>query len=689
MAKRTSQWKHGKVAVLLVCTLLLFAGWNAATIPVRGPHSSLDLLMLRGERSTEDGLYVMYSRYFATAGRCSGCHGHDTLGLAMVDEEGTDVNVADDWRSTMMANSARDPFFRAKLSHEVIVNPGHQVDIESKCLSCHAPLGMHEERMLGNPPFTAAMLDTSVMGLEGVSCLACHQQNPDSAGRYFSGGLHFDSAKVWGPYADEDINAAIMEFFVGFRPGFAEHIIDGRVCAGCHTLLTETVDLSGNFTGGQFVEQATWHEWKNSIYQADSNTTCRGCHMPRIQDEVVLASEYAFLQGHSPFGLHYLTGGNTMMLRLLKEHAEELGIPATNVQFDSTIARTLRNLHNSVDLDVVLTERTNDTAFVEARLVNLVGHKFPSGYPSRRAFVRVFALDADGDTLFQSGAWDGTNELVGHDATYEPHYDVITQPDQVQIYEMVMGDVNGDVTTVLERAASTIKDNRLVPQGFSVSHYAYDTTRIESVPGSDIDFNHDLFGIEGNGGDIAERIRGCAHRACPRVLPTRAAQVERGDVQRAQRGDRHVPHHVRQCGRHPGTGRYRFAVRQQHELSGGCPEGSAYRSEPDTRRLRDHNWRARGRCGRLRFDRQARALRPRTPGRCDASAAARRARHLSPARAVRPAATLDARGARVTWRSRSLRCTSTRSSRSEGSACRRPAQRTAGSNMTAVGCWWT
>ena len=502
MARPSSWLKRGKVLLLLSGTILLFAGWNAATRPVLGPHSSLDLYMLRGERSTEDGLYVMYSRYFATAGRCSGCHGHDTLGLAMVDEEGTDVNVADDWRSTMMANSARDPFFRAKLSHEALVNPGHQVEIESKCLSCHAPLGMHEERMLGNPPFTAAMLDTSVMGLEGVSCLACHQQNPDSAGNFFSGDLHFDSAKVWGPYADDEINAAIMEFFVGFRPGFGQHIQDGRVCAGCHTLLTETVDLEGNLTGGKFVEQATWHEWKNSIYQADSNTTCRGCHMPRINDYVVLASEYAFLQGHSPFGQHHLAGGNTMMLRLLKEHKEELGIPATDIQFDSTIARTLRNLHNSVDLDLILTERTNDTAFLEARLINLVGHKFPSGYPSRRAVIRVFALDAEGDTVFQSGAWDGTNEVIGHDATYEPHYDVITQPDQVQIYEMVMGDVNGDVTTVLERAATTLKDNRPVPQGFSTTHYAYDTTRIEGVPVSDIDFNHDLFGIEGNGGDI-------------------------------------------------------------------------------------------------------------------------------------------------------------------------------------------
>jgi len=502
MMNATSWWKRGKVLLALAGAVLLFAGWNSATRPVAGPHSELDLLMLRNARSEEDGLYVMYSRYFATAGRCSGCHGHDTLALAMVNEEGTDVNVVDDWRSTMMANSARDPFFRAKMSHEVLVNPEHQTAIENKCLGCHAPLGMHEERMLGHPPFTAAMLDTSIMGYEGVSCLACHMQDPDSAGRFFSGALHFDSASVYGPYADEDINAAIMEFFVGFRPGFGAHIEDGRVCAGCHTLITETLDLEGNATGGEFVEQATWHEWKNSTYPADSTKTCRGCHMPRINDAIILASEYAFLPGHSPFGKHELAGGNTMMLRLMKEHRDALGIPATDVQFDSTIARSLRLLHNSVDLDIVLAARDADTAFVEARLVNLAGHKFPSGYPSRRAFIRVFALGAQGDTLFQSGAWDGTNELYGNDPGHEPHHDLITEDGQVQIYEMVMGDVNGDETTVLERAASTLKDNRLVPQGFSAAHYTYDTVRIEGVPVGDIDFNHDALGIEGNGGDI-------------------------------------------------------------------------------------------------------------------------------------------------------------------------------------------
>ena len=486
----------------------LLVGWSSFTTPRFGPHSALDMVRMR---SAEDGLIVRYSEFFATAGRCSGCHGNDTMGLAMVDAEGTDVNVVDDWRSTMMANSARDPFFRAKAEHEGLVNPAHKGAIENKCLSCHAPLGMHEQRMLGAEPFTLAMLDTSIMGLEGVSCLACHQQMPDSAGHHFSGELHFgperhnqgeNSARVYGPYADDEINAAIMTFFVGFVPGFGQHMVDGRTCAGCHTLITETMDLEGNLTGGEFVEQATWHEWLNSSYTADGATTCRGCHMPRITDAVVLASEYAFLPGHSPFGQHHLAGANTHMLRLMKENRDALGIPATDEQYDSTIARTERMLRSGATVQAAVIDRTTDTAFVDVLLVNHAGHKFPSGYPSRRAFVRVVATNAAGDTLFQSGAWDGTNEVIGHDAGYEPHHDVIRAPDEVQIYELVMGDVNGDVTTVLERADEPLKDNRLLPLGFSTTHPVYDTTRIAGVPASDVDYGLDALGLEGSGSDI-------------------------------------------------------------------------------------------------------------------------------------------------------------------------------------------
>lgn len=477
--------------------VLVLSGWDAAMRPVHGPHGALELALFR----TADSLPVRISTYFTSAGRCAGCHGRDLLGVASVDAQGRDVNVVDDWRSTLMANSARDPFFLAKARHESLVNPAHAEAIENKCLSCHAPLGMHEERLLGHAPFTLAHLDTSILGQDGVSCLSCHMQSEATSGTYFSGELEFDSARVYGPYSDDQINPAIMESFVRFTPGFGSHIVNSKVCAGCHTLITETIGLDGDLTGDRFVEQATYHEWLNSVYSANG-THCSTCHMPRINDGILLAAEYPFLNAQSPFGLHHLVGGNEHMVRLLKQNKGALGIPATDVQFDSTLARTRRMLaHHTLDAHLSLIDRTADTAFFAVRLENKAGHRFPSGYPSRRAFIEFTVLTTEGDTVFKSGLLNGADEVEGHDAGYEPHHDVIVSGDQVQIYELVMGDVNGDVTTVLERAKDPIKDNRLAPVGFTSSHPAYDTTRVAGVPASDTDFNRNAFGEEGTGAD--------------------------------------------------------------------------------------------------------------------------------------------------------------------------------------------
>ena len=72
--------------------------------------------------------------------------------------------------------------------------------------------------------------------------------------------------------------------------------------------------------------------------------------------------------------------------------------------------------------------------------------------------------------------------------TYEPHFDVISQEHDVQVYELVAVDVTGAPTNVLERAAGSAKDNRLLPSGFSLDHPVYDTTRVEGQALSDLDF---------------------------------------------------------------------------------------------------------------------------------------------------------------------------------------------------------
>ena len=443
--------------------------------------------------------------YFRGSGHCDGCHGFDATGNANVNAFGEDVSPIERWRSTMMANSAKDPLWKAKVSHEVSVNPDHKVELESKCTSCHAPMGNHFNLMQGVDIYTMDSLALDTVGQDGVSCMVCHSQSEDQLGDLNSGNINYDpSGNVYGPF--DKLFTPPMVDLVGITPVYSERINDAGICAGCHTLLTNSVDLEGNLTGGTFVEQATYHEWLNSQYDdaGAMPTTCQSCHMPRIPEPVIISANYSGLTPRSPYAIHELTGANVFMLNILKENTEMLDIRASAENFDATIEATLKHLQEeSLELDISLAGLTSDTVFYQLDMTNIVGHKFPSGYPSRRVFIEFVVLnDANGDTVFQSGVLGSDFEINGVDTAenFEPHYDVINEEDEVQIYEMVMGDVNGDYTATLERAFQTLKDNRYTPIGFSTSHAVYDTTLIVGDAATDDNFNYSG-GLEGSGTD--------------------------------------------------------------------------------------------------------------------------------------------------------------------------------------------
>lgn len=494
----------------LAGTVVLFVAWTNGRLPkAHAYHSEEELNAFRGGLD----LPIDGNTYFKGSGSCNGCHGLDDIPPVLANHTvaGVDVNPVDAWRATMMANSAKDPFWRAKVSHETAVNPNHQADLEDKCTTCHAPMGRYDKSLSGGGHYSMIEMAQDPVAVDGVSCLACHMQGADSLGLLFSGALKFDTNDVaYGPYGAENIFAAPMESFVGYTPTFGAHINNAGLCAGCHTLVTSTVDLEGNYTGNRFVEQATYHEWLNSVFNPqvdpEGGVTCQGCHMPRINDPMVISALYDFLAEdeyrRTPYGKHDLVGGNTFMLKLLKENRLDLLLTANATHFDSTIARTNRLLQNqTLLLENEVSSRNADTAFIDVRLTNLAGHKFPSGYPARRAFLELVVENQAGDTLFRSGGWDEAYEVMGHDPTWEPHHDVIRDPDQAQIYELVMADVNGDQTTVLERANEALKDNRLAPLGFKTTHPSYDTTLVVGVPPSDADFNRNESGVEGSGTD--------------------------------------------------------------------------------------------------------------------------------------------------------------------------------------------
>ena len=445
-------------------------------------------------------LAIDSNQYFPNQNTCGGCHGFDLEGFAMVDGDGNDVNILDDWQTSMMANSAKDPFWIAKVSHEVLINPQHSEVLQDKCTSCHAPMGHYTSKYRGHDHYLMSDLLTDTIGLDGVSCGACHQISTENLGNQFSGAISFDTTRVqFGPY--ESPFAPPMTNFVGFTPIASDHINDAGICASCHTLITESVDLQGELTGSTFVEQATYHEWLNSKYNTDS-ISCQGCHMPRIQDSVVISDNYLFLEKRFPYGLHDLVGANTLMIQLMKDNKTALGIEAPDANFDETLSKTFEMLQmKTLDISLELESLDVDSAYFRVELINKAGHKFPSGYPSRRAFIEFTVITEQGDTLFKSGILDENYEVEGHDSEFEPHYQVINETSQVQIYELVDGDVNGNFSTVLERAFSALKDNRLPPLGFTTDHLVYDTTQIVGNAFNDTDFNKNQNGEQGTGSD--------------------------------------------------------------------------------------------------------------------------------------------------------------------------------------------
>ena len=73
--------------------------------------------------------------------------------------------------------------------------------------------------------------------------------------------------------------------------------------------------------------------------------------------------------------------------------------------------------------------------------------------------------------MFESGALNPDGSIKGNvndvDAyRFMPHYREITTSDQVEIYEPILKDQAGHVTTGLAAAVGYLKDNRLLPAGF-------------------------------------------------------------------------------------------------------------------------------------------------------------------------------------------------------------------------------
>lgn len=414
------------------------------------------------------------STHFSGSDNCAACHNEIT------DAEGKDLSIESAWSATMMANSTRDPLWKAKVASELKRNPHLEEVINDKCSKCHAPMANHEAHFAQEEikVFDDGFLNTQNphydQAMNGVSCSFCHQVEDTAelgtlAG--FSGNYSIGSNRiVYGQYTNVVQNPMIEQ--VNYTPQYSAHISESKMCATCHNLKTPYVDANGvvltDTPESEFPEQMPYSEWEHSEFA--TTQSCQECHMQR-SDGVVISNRPAWLNTtRDNFAEHTFVGGNAFMLDILNNNKAQLGV-AANADFSKTLAKTAEILKSAATISLTNKGIIENKLNIDVNIISNTGHKLPTSFPSRRVFIHFTLYDADEKILFESGKVNSDGSIVGAKSdsdisTYEPHYDRITSQDQVQIYETVMHNSDKDVTYTLLRAASYAKDNRILPRGF-------------------------------------------------------------------------------------------------------------------------------------------------------------------------------------------------------------------------------
>jgi hypothetical protein len=416
---------------------------------------------------------------FQTSDRCVACHN------GMKTEAGADFSIGLDWRASIMANSSRDPYWQASVRRETIDHPTATADIQDECSHCHMPMTYYDAHLqhkkvevFSHLPFDPDKQDDA-KAADGVSCAVCHQISKKNLGTpaSFVGNFIIDAPEVpnrrleHGPFVIDAGHQRVMQSSTGgFVPEEGTQIRDSALCATCHTLYTVALGKDGKATG-ELPEQMPYQEWQHSVYAG--NTSCQSCHMPEVKEKTPVTS----LFGESRQGArhHSFVGANFFMLRILNNYRQDLSVAALPNELTTASEWTVDFLQSqSARVSIQNLETSDGKLHADVFVENLTGHKLPTAYPSRRAWLHVVIHDRNGRTVFESGALNRDGSIQGNvndtdPSRFEPHFREITSGDQVQIYEPILKDLDGHVTTGLLTAVGYIKDNRLLPRGFDKS----------------------------------------------------------------------------------------------------------------------------------------------------------------------------------------------------------------------------
>jgi hypothetical protein len=352
--------------------------------------------------------------------------------------------------------------------------------------------------------------------------------------------------ELYGPFPDPKKKP--MKHAMGVDPAENRHILHSEMCGTCHTVHLPVMHR-GQQIGHVYEQTTYPEWAFSGFRTGDTPDgglprggggdpkSCQDCHMPNkdafgkpYRSKIAAIQEYtSFPQAEHTllptdinlperigFGQHTLVGLNVYLLKMAWQFPDILGIRTKDPMLwdrgiDSIPTSEGQMLDQAANktASVAISNVTNagDALQAQVRVTNRVGHKFPSGVGFRRAFIEFAVLDANGNALWSSGRTDSMGVIIDSAGApiagelwwkqdcserldpggriHQPHYQVITQQNQAQIYQELVSDPpdgapvsdvaglcgpdatpRGKLTTSFLSICAKVKDNRILPQGF-------------------------------------------------------------------------------------------------------------------------------------------------------------------------------------------------------------------------------
>jgi len=432
--------------------------------------------------------YVVVSRF-----NCINCHKFE-------DDQNPNEVVPpyNNWVTSMMAQSARDPVFHAAMT---IANQDVN-DSGTFCIRCHMPGGYLQGRAM--PADGSALIDDD---FDGVSCDICHRvvdpvaamENPiedvdiladlvnsgDLPWQQGNGSFIVDPVGVRrGPLDDVTQNMHGVDIL------YSPHHVEAAFCGSCHELSNPILSLQsdGTFllnamgaahpTGNLYEmmpEQRTYSEWLNSTFATpegvvfpdgrftDNNggnsvNSCQDCHMPGHDGALCVFWDMPEIGLRDNIPEHSFVGVNSWVLGAVRNLYDDYETGLSDESIALNHVRTEALMQKASDM--TLSQVGNQ---LNVRITNMTGHKLPTGYPEgRRMWLNVKFLDADGTLLEERGAYDWDTADISTEDTkvYEPKFGMT--PEMAKLTNLPAGE---SFHLVLNN--TLLSDNRIPPMGFT------------------------------------------------------------------------------------------------------------------------------------------------------------------------------------------------------------------------------